>query len=65
MAGVATVPAAVTLAMTFTMPPVVMAAVLMELLGAIRTFEFVALAGSTGKSEGGEQQEEAFHGGGI
>ena len=34
---------------------------LMELLGAIRTFEFMAFAGNGGKGGGYEQQGENFH----
>ncbi len=34
---------------------------LMELLGAIRAFEFMAFAGNGGKGDGHEQQGEKFH----
>ncbi len=37
-------------------------AMLMQLLGAIGAFEFVALTGSTEESERGKQKEKAFHG---
>jgi len=40
----------------------VVAAMLMELLGAVGTFEFMALTGGTDKGEGRQQQEKAFHG---
>lgn len=35
--------------------------VLMELLGAVRTFEFMAFAGHTGKSNGHNEQGKKFH----
>lgn len=34
---------------------------LMELLGAIRPFEFMAFAGNSGKGDSNEQQGEKFH----
>ena len=42
-----------------------MLAVLMQLLGAILTLEFMALTGSTEEGDGGEQQGKAFHCRGI
>lgn len=41
---------------------VVVAAVLVELLGAVGAFELMALTGGTDKGEGRKQQEKAFHG---
>ncbi|GEM_PF-4476960 len=35
--------------------------VLMQLLGAVRTFEFMAFAGNTGKGNGQKEQREKFH----
>lgn len=35
--------------------------VLMELLGAVRTFEFMAFARNTGKGDGQNEQGEKFH----
>ena len=40
---------------------IAMVAMLVQLLGAVGTFEFVALTGSGEESEGGEQQGKAFH----
>jgi hypothetical protein len=34
---------------------------LMELLGAIRPFEFMAFAGNPGKGDGQHEQREKFH----
>ena len=34
---------------------------LMELFGAIRTFEFMAFAGNPGKGDGQHEQREKFH----
>ena len=34
---------------------------LMKFFGAIRTFEFMAFAGNTGKGDGHDEQREKFH----
>lgn len=35
--------------------------VFVQLLGAVRTFEFMAFAGNTGKGDGQNEQGEKFH----
>ena len=34
---------------------------LVKLFGAVRTFEFMAFAGNTGKGDGQDKQREKFH----
>lgn len=51
----------VTPAMVVTVLLTVVRAMFVELLGAVGTFEFVALTGSTKESGCGKQQEKAFH----